>query len=178
MRNPVTKKVLVPIATIAGAATIAVGSGATFTSQTEHSISSMTSGTLKHSNSKANAAIFDLKNMKPGDTLKGGLTITNTGSLPAAFSLTEAASTNGFTGDYLTLEITNTTTNTQVSSGTFGHLADGEKHDLGVIDPDVTHTFAFTVKLDPAAPNTEQGKSAAASYQWDSVQLASEAVTQ
>lgn len=178
MRTPVTKKVLVPLATLAAAGAVVVGSGATFTSQTQNSTSSVTSGTLKHANSKDNAAIFDLQNLKPGDTLNGGLTITNTGSLPASFSLTEVASTNGFTGDYLSLTITNATTGTKVFSGPFGALQDGAKNDLGAIAPAAANTFNFTVKLDQAAPNSEQGKSAGASYQWDSVQLAGETFNQ
>ena len=38
--------------------------------------------------------------------LNGTLTLTNTGSLPAAFSLTEVSSSNGFAGSNLTLTIT------------------------------------------------------------------------
>src|SRR5690348_15249752 len=91
-----TKKILVPLATLLGAGAIAIGSGATFTSTTANTISSVTSGTLNHTNSKDGKAILSLTNIKPGDTVNGGLTITNTGSLPADFSLTETSSTNGF----------------------------------------------------------------------------------
>ncbi|HET7736859.1 MAG TPA: TasA family protein [Nocardioidaceae bacterium] len=166
-----SRKILVPLATLVAASAVAVGSGATFTSTSSNTLSAVTSGTLTHSNSKNNAAIFNLTNMKPGDVLNGGLTITNTGSLPAAFSLTETASANGFSGTYLTLDIVNTTTNTSVYSGTFGGLADGAKNALGTIQPGVANNFTFTVKLSQDAPNSEQGKTANAAYQWDSVQL-------
>ena len=63
--------------------------------------------------------VFNLTNIKPGDVVNGSLTITNTGSLPAAFSLTETTSTNQFADDALTLTITNTTSGTQVYSGNF-----------------------------------------------------------
>ena len=172
------KKILVPLATLLAAGAIAVGSGATFTSQTNNSISAVTSGTLNQSNSKANEAIFNLSNMKPGDTVNGDLTITNSGTLPATFSLTELASTNGFSDNYLTLAIVNTTTNTTLYNGTFGGLTDGQKSDFGVIQPGVANNFRFTVRLDTAAPNSQQGKTAGATYQWDSVQLTGETFNQ
>lgn len=173
-----SKKVLVPLATLATAGAIAVGSGATFTSQSNNTISAVASGTLSQSNSKDGGAVFDLSNMKPGDTLNGSLVLTNTGSLPATFSLTETASTNGFTGDNLSLAITNVTTGASVYSGTFGGLADGAKNDLGVVQPGVANTYRFTVKLATTTPNADQGKSASASYQWDSIQLNGETTNQ
>lgn len=169
MKN--SRKILVPLATLAAAGAIAIGSGATFTSTTANTISSVTSGTLTHTNSKDNAAVFTLTNLKPGDTLTGSLTLKNTGSLPAAFSLTEKSSTNGFTGSNLTLEIKNATTGGVVYTGTFGGLEDGLKKDIGQIAPDASSKFDFTVKLAQGADNADQGKNATATYTWDSVQL-------
>jgi spore coat-associated protein N len=163
-------KILLPLATLVAAGAIAVGSGATFTSTSANTISSVTSGSLTQSNSKAGAAVFTMDNIKPGDTVNGGLTITNTGSLPAKFSLTETASTNGFTGENLNLVITNTTTKQVVYTGTFGGLADGTKTTIGEVAPGVANNYTFAVTLDQATPNTDQGKTASASYQWDSVQ--------
>jgi spore coat-associated protein N len=165
-----TKKILLPLATLVAAGAIAVGSGATFTSTSANTISSVTSGTLSQTNSKANAAVFNLTNIKPGDVVNGGLTIKNTGSLPATFSLTETASTNTFTGSNLSLTITNTTTNKVVYTGTFGGLVDGAKNDLGVVAPGVANDYVFSVKLDSATTAADQGKSATAAFQWDSVQ--------
>jgi len=165
-----TKKILLPLATLVAAGAIAVGSGATFTSTSANTISSVTAGTLTQSNSKANAAIFDLTNIKPGDVVNGSLTIKNTGSLPATFSLTETASTNTFTGANLTLVITNTTAHKVVYSGTFGGLADGIKNDLGLVAPAASNDYTFSVKLDASTPNADQGKTASAAYQWDSIQ--------
>jgi hypothetical protein len=173
-----SKKILVPLATLVAAGAVAVGSGATFTSTTENTISAVTSGTLKHANSKDKAAIFTLTDMKPGDTVDGALTLTNTGSLPATFSLTETASTNGFSSSYLQLVITNTTTQRTVYNGTFGGLTDGATNDLGVIEPGTANDFVFTVTLAEDAPNSEQGKTASAGYRWDSVQLSGETFDQ
>ncbi len=169
--TPNRRKILVPLATVLAAGTIAVGSGATFTSTTDNTISSVTSGTLKHTNSKDAKAIFDLTDMKPGDTLNGTLTLTNTGSLPAAFSLTEVSSANAFTGANLSLAITDTTTGATVYTGTFGGLVDGTKTTLGTYAPGDAHLYTFTVKLAQDTPNADQGKTANAVYQWDSVQL-------
>jgi hypothetical protein len=172
------RKILLPLATLAAAGAIAVGSGATFTSTTGNTISAVTSGTLTHSNSKDGQAIFTLANMKPGDTVNGTLTLTNTGSLPATFSLTEVSSTNGFAGSDLTLDIVDTTANATVYSGTFGGLADGSKNTLGDWAAGAAHTYKFVVKLSQDAPNADQGKSASAVYQWDSVQLAGQTFNQ
>ncbi|MDN5746597.1 MAG: CalY family protein [Nocardioidaceae bacterium] len=172
------KKVLVPLATLLFAGAVAVGSGATFTSASTNTISSVTSGSLLQTNSKANKAIFDLKNMKPGDTLHGNLTITNSGTLPAAFSLTEVSSANAFTGSVLNLKIVNTTTKLPVYDGTFGGLVDGEKQSLGTVAAGEANDYTFTVTLDQAATNVDQGKVASASYAWDAVQLSGETFVQ
>lgn len=172
------RKVLVPLATMLAAGAIAVGSGASFTSTSQNSSSSVTTGTLTQSNSKAGQAIFALQNMKPGDTVNGTLTLTNTGTLPAAFSLTESASANSFADNNLTLTITNTTTNTQVFNGNFGALVDGEKVTLGTYAAGAANTYRFSVSLAQSADNTQQSKTANAVYTWDSVQLDGETFDQ
>lgn len=172
------RKALLPLGTLAVAGAVAIGSGATFTSTTGNTISAVTSGTLSHTNSKDGAAVFNLGNVKPGDTLTGSLSLKNTGSLDADFGLTETTSSNGFDADYLTLVITNTTTGAVVHSGTFGDLTDGVRTDLGVIAAGATNDFRFTVSLDADAPNSQQGRTASAAYSWDSVQLAAEQTNQ
>lgn len=178
-----TKKILLPLATLTVAGAIAVGSGATFTSTSGNTISSVTSGSLTQTNSKDKAAIFTLTNMKPGDTVIGSVTLTNTGSLPANFSLTETVSANAFGGkttddSYLKLVITNVTTDKQVYAGTFGGLVDGTATALGEFAPAAVNSYRFSVTLDAAAPNSEQGKVANATYRWDSVQLDGESIDQ
>lgn len=172
------RKILVPLATLAAAGLVVVGSGANFTSHSENTISSVTSGSLEQTNSKDGQAIFSLGAIKPGDVVNGSLTLTNTGSLPAKFSLTEGASTNGFSGTNLTLKITNTTTNAVVYNGTFGGLTDGAKNDLGTFAPGAANNYTFRVALDAAADNTQQSKTASATYAWDSVQLDGETTNQ
>lgn len=166
-----SKKVLIPLATLLAAGAIAVGSGATFNSESGNTISAVTSGTLTQLNSKEKQAIFNLDNMKPGDVLNGSLSITNTGTLPANFTLTEVASTNGFSGDNLKLVITNTTTDEDVFDGTFGALEDGKANALGEFKAGEKNDYTFTVTLAETADNTQQGKKATATYKWNSVQL-------
>ena len=175
--SPSSRKVLVPLATLVAAGAVAVGSGATFTSDTANTISAVTSGTFKHSNSKDGQAVFNLTNMKPGDTLNGTVTLTNTGSLPGTFSLTEVSSANAFSGDLLSLAIADDKGNA-VYNGTFGGLQDGAKNTLGVYAAGEARTYTFTVKLAQTAGNDEQGKTASAVYAWNSVQLDGETFNQ
>lgn len=166
-----SRKLLLPLTTLLVAGAVAVGSGATFTSTTGNTISAVTSGTLSHTNSKDGQAVFAITDIKPGDVVNGSLTLTNTGSLPADFSLTEASSTNGFADDKLTLVITDVTAGTTVYEGNFGGLVDGAQQALGQVDAGEAHQFRFTVALAQDADNTQQGKAASATYTWDSVQL-------
>jgi spore coat-associated protein N len=166
-----SKKVLAPLAVLLAAGALAVGSGATFTSTSSNTISSVTAGTLTQSNSKAGQAIFNASDIKPGDTVTGSLTITNTGTLPASFSLTETTSTNGFSGENLQLAITDRTTGEKVYEGTFGGLADGTKVQLGDFATGAAAEYEFVVTLARSTPNTDQGKAASATYTWDAVQL-------
>jgi len=165
------RAVLVPLASLLAAGALAVGSGATFTSTSQNAGSSYTTGTLAQSNSRANAAIFMLDNLKPGDTLTGTVTIKNTGSLPATFKLTESAATTQF-GSLLTMVVAEGAA-PPVYTGTFGGLATKA---LGTAawTAGETHTYTFAVTLAASAGDEFQGKVAGATYTWDSVQTAGE----
>ena len=170
--RPRRYRVLVPLAGLAAAAALAVGSGADFTSKSVNSANAFTTGTLTQTNSKANSAVFNLNNMKPGDTLNGSVAITNSGTLGAGFKLTETA-TNGFTTkSNLKLTITESGSTTPVWTGTFGELAAAGPLTLGDWAPGQAKTFVFSVTLAQSADNTEQGKTATATYSWDAVQAA------
>ncbi|MDC5697176.1 CalY family protein [Intrasporangium calvum] len=167
-----SKKILVPLATLVVAGAIAVGSGATFSSTSENTISSVTAGTLTQSNSKDGLAVFNVANIKPGDTVNGTVTIKNTGSLPANFTLTEVSSSNGFSGNNLTLVIKNQATNAEVYNGTFGGLKSAGAKGLGdTWAAGASNTYVFTVKLALDTPNADQGASASATYKWDATQV-------
>lgn len=173
-RTSTSRKFLMPLATLLVAGAVAVGSGATFDSETTNSLS-VTSGTLSQTNSKASAAVLSISNIKPGDQVTGSVTITNTGSLAQVFTLKESAASNSFPLDgngvnYLQLTIRNTTDNVTLYSGTVGGVGDIA---LGTFAANGgAKTFAYTVKLAEAAPNAAQGKAAAATYTWSGVQEA------
>jgi spore coat-associated protein N len=169
-----SRKLLLPLATLAAAGALAIGSGANFTSSSQNAASTYATGTLKQINSKANAAIFDVGNLKPGDSVVGQVTITNSGSLPAVFSLTEVSPSNGF-ANAANLKMKVTEGSNVVFEGTFGQL--GTKP-LGTFAAGAAKTYTFTTTLDANAGNEEQGKTASASYTWDSVQTAPVTVDQ
>ena len=73
------RKILVPLATLVAAASVAVGSGASFTSTTA-STTAVTSGSVTHASDTTSLAIT---NIKDKDVIRGSVTITNTGSLTA-----------------------------------------------------------------------------------------------
>ncbi|GGK78339.1 TasA family protein [Ornithinimicrobium pekingense] len=163
-------KVLAPLAVLLAAGALAVGSGATFTSASSNSISSVTAGSLSHMNDKDEQAIFTAGNIKPGDTVTGSLTLENTGTLAGTLSLTETESTNSFVPGDLRMKIVDDK-GTVVLDGEFGELVDGTKNGLGTFSPGDVREYTFTVHLPMGAGNDNQGMTASASYSWDLVQL-------
>ncbi|GAT71789.1 hypothetical protein MHM582_0253 [Microbacterium sp. HM58-2] len=166
------KRILLPLAGLAVAAAVAVGSGADFVSNSVNAANAYSTGTLEQTNSKSGSAIFDLSNLKPGDTVNGKVTIKNSGTLAADFTLTEDA-VNGFaTKSNLTLVVTQTGVSTPVWSGTFGALTTSGPLSLGTFTAGEAREYTFSVTLAQSATNAEQGKTATASYSWNSTQTA------
>ena len=171
-----SRRLLAPLATLAVAGALVVGSGADFVSTSANAQSVVASGTLTQSNSRADQAIFNVSNVKPGDTVTGQLKIRNTGSLPATFTVAETA-TNGFSTGSLSMTVTETkgTTTSVVYSGAFGGFA---TKSLGLFAAAEERTFDWTVTLAQSATNADQGKSATASYVWNSTQTTAVTVDQ
>lgn len=164
------KRSIVGLATVLAAATVAVGSGATFTSQSANAQSSFVSGTLTQTNSKDGVAIFAGANMKPGDVRTGDVTITNTGSLPGIFTLKEQNDTNEFQAGSLNLKIQDTADNSVVYNGDLGSVP-AAGIGLGTFAAKGgAHTYRFTVTLASGAGIDDQGRSAGAEYVWNAVQ--------
>jgi hypothetical protein len=167
------RRLLVPLATLALAAGVVAGSGASFTSSSANTGNSIASGSLTQTNSKANSAVFTLANAKPGDTVVGTVTLTNSGTLPATMTLSELAAVNGFTTKsnlVLTVtDVTDTANRVQRWTGTFATLG---SLPLGTWAAGERHDYEFAVTLKSTADNTEQNKSASATYQWDGIQTA------
>lgn len=165
------KRIITALATMLAAIGVAVGSGATFNSHSANPSNTFASGIFTHSNSKDGVSILTGSNMKPGDVKTGEVTITNTGTLAGTFKLSETGDSNGFNPGSLQLKIDDVTggSTTKVYEGDLGSVSAAGLA-LGEYAPDEAHTYRFTVTLAQGAPNSDQGKSAAADYEWDAVQ--------
>lgn len=159
-----SRKLLVPLATLVAATGIAFASGASFTTATA-STGLAASGTLTQTNS--NSVAFTKENLKPGDVVTGAVTIDNDGTLPAWFTITEREDSNTFVDKtLLNLKISEGTT--VVYDGPLG--AAGSKPIATVFPAKTSRTYDFTVTLAASAGNVEQGKRAATTYVFSSVQ--------
>ncbi len=166
-----SKRVVGALAGLLAAASVAVGSGATFSSQSANPSNTFAAGTLVQSNSKAGAAIVTGANLKPGDVKSGEVTITNSGSLAGTFKLSELNAANGFAAGSLQLKIEDVTgaTATQVYAGDFDAVP-AAGISLGSFAAGQARTYRFTVTLVTAAGNGDQGKSDDAEFEWTAVQ--------
>jgi hypothetical protein len=178
--KPTTRRrILVTVASVLTAGALAVGSGASFTAQTQNAANHAEAGTLEQLNSLAGASIYDLSNMKPGDTVNGKVTVTNSGTLPANLKLTESGVVNGFSQPTkLRMTVTDVTAPTapvvvasDIAYGTLGAV------ELGQWAAGEARTYVFSVTLDVTADNTNQGDMADAGYTWDSTQDTTPTVT-
>ncbi len=168
--SPARRRLLVPLATMVAASGIAIASGATFSTSTA-STGVVASGTLSQVNS--NTVAFSKANLKPGDVVTGSVRITNSGSLPAAFTLTEAEVKNTF-APKSDVQLVITQNGTQVSSTTLGSAG---AVSLGVFAAGEARDYGYTVTFSSAAANTQQGKESETRYTFSSVQTAAETFT-
>ncbi|MGA8256374.1 MAG: hypothetical protein WB767_07335 [Nocardioides sp.] len=175
------RKVLIPLATLVVAGSVAVGSGATFTSTTA-STTTLTSGIVSQKNDVSSLAIT---NIKDKDTVTGTVTVTNTGTLDADLTLAQIsapAEENTFNPGDLKLKITvpgaTAGSTTVIYDGNFGAMPTTPVA-LGSMAPDTdgagpiqagSITATFVVSLNESVDNTNEGKKALASFQWVSTQ--------
>jgi spore coat-associated protein N len=162
----------------AAVAIVSVGAiGGTFANftATPTSISSnaFATGNLAMSRS-GSGAIFSLSSMKIGDTSSGSVTITNTGTLAGAYTLSGSTSGSAALAGQLHLTIYKDADGggTPVYDGT---LAGFSSASLGTFAANGdAHTFYFHVSLPSAgsdtADNAFQGLSASASFTWTATQ--------
>jgi len=151
-------QVLLTLAVLLLAASVAIGSGASFTSTSANPANVFTAGNLSHSNTKAGAAILTANKMKPGDTATGSVTITNDGDLPGTFVLNTSNMTDAavapYTGklsDILTLKIMDGAT--QIYSGPIKSVGTITLPG-GAWTPAIAHTYDFTVTFPNGATPT------------------------
>lgn len=165
-------KVLIPLATMLAAGAVAIGSGASFTSQSTHT-ATVTSGILHHTNDH-NGVTLAIGNMQPGDVQTGSLTITNDGSLDATAALTASNVTDGITPNALMLRIDETvgSTTTNVYDGDFLAASALSNRALGALPIGASIKLTYTVSLlNNVATNDDQNKSAGARFTYVTTQL-------
>lgn len=159
------RKILVPLATLTVAGAVAVGSGASFTSTTA-STTAVSSGVVSHSN---DVTSLDVTNIKDGDSITGSVTITNTGSLPSDLTLEATAADGTFVNPDLNLVLSNGTT--ELYNGPFQDVELADAMDVASLAVEGSATVTFVVTLDEQTDNSNENKTASASFTWVSTQL-------
>lgn len=164
------------VASVAAAAAVSAGTlGGTYAnfSVTPVTIANnaFASGTLTIARG-GNGAIFTAENQKIGEQSTGSVTISNTGSLDGAFTL--SGSVTGALAPSLKLVIYRDTDNSAAAKLYDGTLSAFSSADLGTIGAGASRTYFFHVSLpstgSDATDNALQGKSASASFTWSAVQ--------
>lgn len=168
-------KLLVPLATLLAASAVAIGSGATWTSESEASVS-VTSGMLELTSDQEGATLT-LTNIKPGDSMSGDVVIENTGTVDALLVLDSSNLVNDTFSDNLTITVMEGTN--ELYNGPFSGLsiatnsADFGADTDGTGTADTTNdtvTYSITVALDAASPNTDQSQNASVDLNWTATQ--------
>ena len=172
-KNLPLTKILLSLAAIAVVAVAAVGGTfANFTATpTTISSNAFASGSLTMSRF-GTGAIFSSVAMKIGDTATGSVTITNTGTLAGAYTLTGSSTGNAALAAQLHLTLyKDVDGGTAIYDGSLGSFSAS----LGTFAASGdAHTFYFHVSLpstgSTAGDNALQGLSADESFTWSAVQ--------
>jgi hypothetical protein len=169
-------RILLTIAAVVAVSALALGGTyANFTaSPTTIASNGFTSGTLTMSRS-GSGAILSAGNMKIGDTATGSVTITNTGSLAATYTLDGAVTGDASLAGQLNLKIYADNDNVAGSKIYDGALNGVSALSLGnFAATSGSHVYYFHVALPStgtdAGDNLLQGKTATASFTWSAVQ--------
>lgn len=159
-----TSKLLVPLATLVAAGAVAVGSGATFSSEATDSVISATAGDLVHANDR-DGATLSISNLKPGAVETGTITISNTGSLDGKLKVVVSNATGDLAGA-LQLKIESSDLTAAAYDNNFEDADVAAGFALGELDADPALTTAdsitvtVTVRVEGDAGNTFQGDTA------------------
>jgi hypothetical protein len=175
--------VLLTLAILVLTATALVASSASFTAQSANAGNVFTAGALSMTNDKAPGVILTLTNMKPGDSNYGDVTLSNTGSVAGAFTLTKnlVGTDPAAFGDELTMVVQETQADhvTAIGAPVYTGPASGaiSAASLGTWQPTgatQTHYYRVTVAW-PAtgggADNSFMNASVTYSFQWNATSL-------
>ena len=124
------------------------------------------SGALVTARAYDAVALFTGYDLRPGDVRSAKLTIVNAGSVTGRFRLFEAAASNRFAANDLTMVIDEIggESPTNLYRGDIGALPE-DGIDLGDFEPGQERTYRFIVVLAIDSPNGGQGRGAGAAYE-------------
>ena len=171
-------QVLLTLAVLLLAASVVIGSGANFTSESANAGNVFTAGNLSHTNSNPGAYILRASLMKPGDIVTGSVTLTNDGDIPGTFSFAKVMGANLLGtdgGDFRTkLDLTIKEGAKTIWTGKIGDTIPAAKMNLGTWDPGAIHTYDFTVTFPDDGPggadNAYKSASITVAFDWTAVQ--------
>jgi spore coat-associated protein N len=176
VRRP--KRTLAALASLCLAAAVAVGSGASFTSASANPSNTFSAGNLSQTNSKSGAAILTANKMKPADSVNGTVTITNSGDVPASFTLSKSnlSDTPGPNGGSLPGKLDLTVEDVTGTPATVytGKVNAMPPQSLGSFAVGEARTYKFTVTFpdggtppsDTTGDNAYKGSSMTVQYDW------------
>lgn len=141
-------------------------------------------GSFEHVNSRDGQPVFTVAGLGPGGSASGDVTLRNTGTLAARFTLSAAdvadvpGPNGGILSQRLLVTVTDVTAPAEPLTVYDGGLAAMTPRDAGVFAPGQSRSFRFVASLpdggDPAGPaegdNAFQAAQASVSYVWDAVE--------
>jgi spore coat-associated protein N len=164
------------------AAGLAVGSGASFTASTASPGNMVTAGALTIDNNKKDSgtqsAIFNISDMRPGQSSSGTVTVTNTGSVPGVFNLALSGTTPGGAGSNLAnrlhlkveeLDGLGAVTGTPFADAVVNTM--GSTNALGTWNGGDSHTYKLTVSWPSGLSGDDayQGSTLQLDFAWNAV---------
>lgn len=169
----------IPAALILSGVLVSQASHSAFSATTDNPGNNWSSGTVALRDDDQGVAMFEVTNLKPGDTGTKCITVTSDGTLPSDVKLytTGAAQTNGLDA-HLNLTITRGATcadaGEQVYSGSVQGLTSAAtdfSNGIGTWGtagtPGESNAYTFTYTLDAATPNSAQGGKASLNFVWE-----------
>jgi hypothetical protein len=129
-------------------------SDASFTAASANDSNVFIAGTFGHANNRNGQVMVTATGLEPGDSASGTMTLTGTGSLAGAYTLTPASLTDVPATAALsgTLDLLIEDTTGAPETVFDDTVADLDEADLGVIAPGETRSYRFTIAY-PEGPN-------------------------
>lgn len=163
-------KLIIALVVIVIAAVVVTFSFSLFTSSSANPGNMVASGSMEIENSAEGSAILTVEGLLPGESGDGTVTITNVGDSEGEFSMTTGnlVDTPADPAFSSALNLVITEGGTEMYNGA---LTEVGTLDLGVWQPDDTHTYTFTVTFAVDAGNEFQSAQTTLDFTWDAAQV-------